>query len=333
MATTFTRMDESTAEQWGVIGTETYENQGRVAERVLGMLRSLAEITDGFAVDQLTHSLQTATLAERAGADEEVVVAVAAATTSARPSACRTIPRIAAEILKPYVRDEVVQDDPRPPGLPGPALLPPLRRRPERSREPVRGASRRWFELAAQFADEWDQIAFDPDYDTLPLEHFEPLVRKVFGQRQADLTHQQQEAGGCSTKVRSSASSDRIDGLASSCRPCRSPGMRLPSQSLARREAVVCIPRRKLGAFFDDLDAGALDESILSFLAAPPAGRILRSADQASTPGLFDALGSPGAIAPGERRPGRPGFLGRGGGTPVGPRRDKPSRRSPPSAV
>ena len=36
------------------------------------------------------------------------------------------------------------------------------------------------FELAEQFADEWDQIAFDPDYDTLPLEHFEPLVREVF---------------------------------------------------------------------------------------------------------------------------------------------------------
>ena len=36
-----------------------------------------------------------------------------------------------------------------------------------------------WFALAAQFADEWDQIAFDPDYDTLPLEHFEPLVRSA----------------------------------------------------------------------------------------------------------------------------------------------------------
>ena len=34
-----------------------------------------------------------------------------------------------------------------------------------------------WFELAERFADDWDQTAFDPDYDTLPLEHFEPLVR------------------------------------------------------------------------------------------------------------------------------------------------------------
>ena len=75
MATTFTRMDQSTAEQWAVIGKETSEHQVRVADRVLGMLRSLSEITDGFAVDQLTHSLQAATLAERGGADEEMVFA------------------------------------------------------------------------------------------------------------------------------------------------------------------------------------------------------------------------------------------------------------------
>jgi hypothetical protein len=33
--------------------------------------------------------------------------------------------------------------------------------------------------LAERFADQWDQKAFDPDYDTLPLEHFEPLVRTI----------------------------------------------------------------------------------------------------------------------------------------------------------
>jgi predicted HD phosphohydrolase len=36
------------------------------------------------------------------------------------------------------------------------------------------------FTLAERFADEWDQTAFDPDYDSEPLEHFEPLVREVF---------------------------------------------------------------------------------------------------------------------------------------------------------
>ena len=60
---TFTRMDESTAEQWQHIIVESIEHQPRVADRVLAMLASLEEITDGFEVDQLVHSLQTATRA------------------------------------------------------------------------------------------------------------------------------------------------------------------------------------------------------------------------------------------------------------------------------
>ena len=51
MAQTFTRMDESTAEQWAVIGQETSDHQDRVADRVLGMLEPLADNTDGFDVD------------------------------------------------------------------------------------------------------------------------------------------------------------------------------------------------------------------------------------------------------------------------------------------
>ena len=106
MATTFTRMDVSTPEQWAVIGKETFEHQDRAAERALGMLRSLAEITDGFAVDQLTHSLQTATLAEQAGADEEMVFA-SLLHDIGKAVSVPNHPRIAAEILRPYVRDEV----------------------------------------------------------------------------------------------------------------------------------------------------------------------------------------------------------------------------------
>ena len=69
----FRRMDESTEEQWKVIGKTTNENQGRVADRMIMLLESLGEISDGFITDQLTHCLQTATMAEKAGADEEMI--------------------------------------------------------------------------------------------------------------------------------------------------------------------------------------------------------------------------------------------------------------------
>jgi predicted HD phosphohydrolase len=172
----FRRMDESTAEQWAVIGAESFNNQGRVADRVLGMLESLADITDGFAVDQLMHCLQTATRAERAGADDEVVIA----------SLCHDVgkavsvpnhPAIAAEMLKPYVRDDVywmikVHQD-----FQGRHYYHHFGGDPN-ARDQYRGHPA--YELAERFADEWDQAAFDADYDTLPLEHFEPRLRELF---------------------------------------------------------------------------------------------------------------------------------------------------------
>ena len=176
MTNSFTSMDTSTAEQWGVIGTATAANQGRVADRVLAMLESLSDVVDGFAVDQLTHSLQTATRAERAGADDEMVVA----------SLCHDIgkavcvpnhPRIAAEILRPYVRPEVTEVIAAHQDFQGRHYyhhfdLDPDKRNHYRHQE--------WFALAERFADEWDQTSFDPDYPTEPLSHFEPKVRAVF---------------------------------------------------------------------------------------------------------------------------------------------------------
>jgi predicted HD phosphohydrolase len=169
-------MDESTAEQWAVIGAQTFEHQDRVAQQVLDMLQGLAAITDGFAVDQLTHSLQTATRAEEAGADPEMIVA----------SLCHDIgkfvsvpnhPRIAAEILRPYVSDDIVSVILAHQDFQGKHYYHHFGGDPN-AREQYRGQP--WFSLAEQFADEFDQNSFDPDYPTQPLSHFEPLVRQVF---------------------------------------------------------------------------------------------------------------------------------------------------------
>lgn len=169
-------MDESTPKQWSLIGATTVELQPRVGERALSMIRELEAVTDGFAIDQLQHALQTATLAERAGASDELVVAALLHDVGKLLSVANH-PAIAAEFLWPYVSDETYfvikfhQD------FQGRHYYqhfggdPNLR---ERHRtEP-------WFARAEQFADEWDQVAFDPDGDAFPLEHFEERVRAVF---------------------------------------------------------------------------------------------------------------------------------------------------------
>jgi predicted HD phosphohydrolase len=174
--TSFTRMDESTAEQWAVIGEQTLANQPRVADEILTMLRRLEGITDGFNANQLVHALQTATLAERAGADTEMVVA----------SLCHDIgklisvfnhPEIAAAILKPYVRDEVVQVIRAHQDFQGRHYYHHFGG-DTNARDKYVGEE--WYALAESFADDWDQVAFDPDGPYEPLEHFEPMVREVF---------------------------------------------------------------------------------------------------------------------------------------------------------
>ena len=172
----FTRMQGSTAEQWAVIGAQTAANQGRVADEVLELLRTLEGTVDGFAVDQLTHSLQTATRAERDGADDELVVACLCHDIGKAVSVANH-PRIAAEILRPYVRDEVTQTIAAHQDFQGRhyyahfGLDPNLR---------DRYRSEPWYGLAERFADAWDQTSFDPDYPTEQLAHFEGRVRAVF---------------------------------------------------------------------------------------------------------------------------------------------------------
>jgi predicted HD phosphohydrolase len=170
-------MDESTSPQWQQIVVETIEYEQGMPDRILAMLASLEELTVGFAVDQLVHSLQTATRAEEAGASTEVVVA----------SLCHDIgkavsvmnhPRVAAEILRPYVGDDTFNMILSHQDFQGRHYYEYLGQDPN-AREKYEGQP--WYALAEQFADDWDQTSFDPDYPTKPLSHFEPMVREVFG--------------------------------------------------------------------------------------------------------------------------------------------------------
>src|SRR5664280_1304062 len=176
MTTSFISMDVSTGDQWAQIGVETVKNQSRVADRVIAMLESLSEVVDGFAVDQLTHCLQTATRAEQAGADDELVVA------SLRHDIGKAVsvpnhPRIAAEILRPYVRPEVTAAILAHQDFQGRHYYAHFNMDPN-LRDRYRDEP--WYDLAEQFADEWDQKSFDPDFPTETLAHFEPKVRAVF---------------------------------------------------------------------------------------------------------------------------------------------------------
>jgi predicted HD phosphohydrolase len=171
-------MDESTREQWMVIAEETTNAQPRVADHLLAMVKGLDGITDGFSLTQMEHALQTATRAERDGADEQVIVASLLHDVGKLISVFNH-PRIAAEILRPYVRDDVYHMVAFHQDFQGRWYYEHLGMDPNLRAQHV---AQPWYKLAERFADEWDQKAFDPDYLSEQLHHFEPMVRRVFAQ-------------------------------------------------------------------------------------------------------------------------------------------------------
>ena len=38
-----------------------------------------------------------------------------------------------------------------------------------------------WYDKATEFTDDWDQQAFDPDFEVDSLESFKPLIEQFFG--------------------------------------------------------------------------------------------------------------------------------------------------------
>ena len=173
---TFTRMDDATPEELAVVVSEANTHLSlEVADRLLATLETLKGPTLGYQVDRYEHSLQTATRAARRRPDRH---------------GHRRAPPRRRRRHRPGQPQRAGRDD----------HLALRRRRDHLGRAPPRrvpgyhywhkiGFDRNardsyrdspYFDAAAHFCGEWDQQAFDPDYDTLPIESFEPMVREVF---------------------------------------------------------------------------------------------------------------------------------------------------------
>jgi predicted HD phosphohydrolase len=175
----FTRMDQGAIEDWMAIGAQCAERQSRMPAIIKSMLGQLEGQVDGFAINQLQHGLQTATRAFRDGASEELTVA-ALCHDIGKVISLENHPAIAAEILKPYVSQETYDIIRTHQDFQGKHYYALMGRDPDARRKHEGEA---WYELARKFTDEWDQTSFDPAYDTLPLEHFEPMIDRVFSKK------------------------------------------------------------------------------------------------------------------------------------------------------
>ena len=175
---TFTRMDQSTAQDWALIAAEFRPFSQALPDRILAHLKLLDGDYGGFPIDRYSHCLQTATLALRDGRDEEYVVC-ALLHDIGDTLGCYNHPDIAAAILKPFVDEAnlwMVQNH----GIfQGYNFFHHIGMNRD-MRDMFKGHAH--YARTEEFIELYDNPAFDPKGETLPIAEFEPMLRRVFAQ-------------------------------------------------------------------------------------------------------------------------------------------------------
>jgi predicted HD phosphohydrolase len=172
----FSSMKEGTEADWSIIGSHFMDFAAALPDRVLAHLKLLDGDYGGFPIDRLQHSLQTATRAHRAGESEPYVV-MALLHDIGDTLGSYNHPEIASAILKPFVDEKLHWIAEQHGIFQGYYFFHHLGMNRD-MREAFRGHEH--FEDTARFCELYDQSAFDPTYESAPLDFFEPMVRRVF---------------------------------------------------------------------------------------------------------------------------------------------------------
>lgn len=177
----FTRMIDGTREDYALLEAYEEEYNRKLPDRLLQTLEGLKESFAGYRITRFEHSLQSATRAYRNGEDEDMVVA-ALLHDIGDELAPYTHGEMVAAILKPFVSEKVCWIIRYHPVF----QLYYMPHKPEHERHArERFKDHPYYADAVSFCEHYDQNCFDPDYDSLPLDVFEPMVRRVFSRSPA----------------------------------------------------------------------------------------------------------------------------------------------------
>ncbi len=180
-AVEFTAMEHGTKSDYDLVFAHDDAKAADLADRVLGWLQSM----DGespYKISRLRHCLQTATRAELDGADDETI-ACALLHDIGDVLAPTNHSQVSAALLAPYVCEKnrwIVGHH----GLFQGYYWFHHYGSDRNARDKYR--DHEYFDACVEFCEKWDQTSFDPDFKTLPLEHFAPLVRDLFAKKPAE---------------------------------------------------------------------------------------------------------------------------------------------------
>ena len=171
----FKAMTESTQGDWAKIAVASAEFGLELPKRLIAHMNLLKGDCGGFIVDRLEHSLQTATRAHKDGRDEEYVVC-ALLHDIGDTLGPRNHADVGAAIVQPFVSEANHWMVANHAIFQGYYFFHHLGLDRD-MRDQYRGHPH--FEYTAQFCHLYDQSAFDPAYESMPLEAFEPMLERV----------------------------------------------------------------------------------------------------------------------------------------------------------
>ena len=174
----FSKMEDGTAEEYAFLETLYTKCSHDLPDRVMGFLKQMQGDRLGYQIDRYDHSLQSATRAERDGADEETIVCALLHDIGDVLSPDNHS-QVVAAILQPFISERnywVLKHH----GLFQGYYYFHHINKDRNIREKFK--DHQFYQACVDFCFQWDQCSFDPNYVNLPLEHFEPMVRRVISE-------------------------------------------------------------------------------------------------------------------------------------------------------
>ena len=175
----FIQMKDGSKEDYLLLDKHEKKYIEGTADRLLKFMNGLNSTLEGYKISRLEHSLQTATRALNDKAEDEMIVA-ALLHDIGDELAPLNHSEYAAAVLKPYVSEKtrwIVEKH-------GEFQMYYYAHHlggNRNQRDKYRG--HKYYQETIDFCEKWDQKSFDPNFKSLSLKEFEPLVKKIFGRK------------------------------------------------------------------------------------------------------------------------------------------------------
>ena len=175
----FTEMKNGSKEDYELL--EKYEKnfERKTADRLLKYLASQTTTLEGYQITRLEHSLQAATRAYKNGESEEMVVAPLLHDIG-DDLAPMIHSQYAASIIRPYVSEKtywIILHH----GLFQTYYSAHHLGGDRNARDKFK--DHKYYQDTVDFCEKYDQSSFDPNYKSMSLEDFEPMVKKIFDRK------------------------------------------------------------------------------------------------------------------------------------------------------